>query len=127
MQHGGWLPLLEEVGISQRVAQEFMSLARNAALANASNYSHLPTSPTALYQLSRLAPEVIESGIERGDIHPASVDVEAGEVIEKFPSLQCEPCCRSALCARRCVRRDRAARCLLLVLRCSIMPVTSTT
>lgn len=68
--HGGWLPLLEEVGISQRVAQEFMSLARNAALANASNYSHLPTSPTALYQLSRLAPEVIESGIESGDVHP---------------------------------------------------------
>lgn len=98
--HGGWLPLLREVGIDDRTARQFMSIAHNAAIANRSNCSDLPGSARALYELSRLAPEVIESGIESGDVHPgmtirdakgyaqevtqrdtpANVDTETGEI-----------------------------------------------
>lgn len=65
--HGGWLPMLREVGINAREAQRYMEVAANLKCAK---FAHLPPSPTALLELSRLAPEAIESGIEAGDVHP---------------------------------------------------------
>lgn len=67
MQHGEWLPMLREIGISHTVAKELMSIGGNAAISNGRSSDHLPASTRALYELSRLAPEVIESGIEHGD------------------------------------------------------------
>ncbi|WP_420111634.1 hypothetical protein [Pseudactinotalea sp.] len=67
MQHGEWLPLLREVGINDQVARQLMAVGANPALANPSNCLNLPTAARSLYELSRLAPEVIESGIEHGD------------------------------------------------------------
>lgn len=68
--HGEWLPLLNDIGISKQAAHELMSVGRNPALANVRNCGHLPGAARSLYELSRLAPEAIESGIESGDVHP---------------------------------------------------------
>lgn len=65
--HGAWLPMLRKIGITARDAQRYMAIA--AGLKSA-NFAHLPPSPTTLLELSRLAPEVIESGIESGDVYP---------------------------------------------------------
>ena len=48
-----------------------MAIGRNTALTNASNCAYLPTAARALYELSRLAPEEVEHGIESGAITPA--------------------------------------------------------
>lgn len=68
--HGAWLSMLQEVGISARTSQRLMSIGGNPALANATSSTHLPSALDAIYELSRLAPEAIESGIESGDVHP---------------------------------------------------------
>ncbi|MGP5671427.1 hypothetical protein [Brachybacterium alimentarium] len=47
-----------------------MSIGGNPALANATSSTHLPSALDTIYELSRLAPEAIESGIESGDVHP---------------------------------------------------------
>lgn len=62
--------MLQEVGIDDRAARRLMAIARNAGIKSA-NFADLPASPTALYELSLIDPESIESGIEHGDIHPA--------------------------------------------------------
>lgn len=71
VQHGEWLPLLEQIGISKQVAARLMAVGQNEAIAKVPSSVLLPASLDALYALSRLAPEMIESGIEHGDIHPA--------------------------------------------------------
>lgn len=71
VQHGEWLPLLREVGIDQSTARRLMSIGGNPAIANRGSCHDFPAALRSLYELSRLAPEVIESGIEHGDIHPA--------------------------------------------------------
>lgn len=90
VQHGEWLPLLEQIGIIDGYARKLMSTGHG--FPNRSSWNDLPGGVAALYELSRLAPEAIESGIEHGDIHPANVNTDTGEVVEKFPSLQCESC-----------------------------------
>lgn len=66
--HGGWLPLLDRIGVSSSAAHRYMVAAER--FANFPSLGNLPPSATALYELSRLAPEAIESGIESGDVHP---------------------------------------------------------
>lgn len=65
--HGAWLPMLARIGISQQDANRYMTIARNL---KSPKFGDLPPSATALYELSRLAPEAIDSGIESGDVHP---------------------------------------------------------
>ena len=69
--HGEWLPMLKEIGINDQVARQLMSIGGNPALSNPSNCLDLPTAARALYELSRLDPEVIEEGIANGDVTPA--------------------------------------------------------
>lgn len=54
--------------MSARVAQEFMSIGSNAALTNASNRAYLPTAVRALYELSRIAPDDIETEAITADL-----------------------------------------------------------
>lgn len=68
MQHGEWLPMLQEVGIDQSTARRLMSIGGNPAIANRGNCHDFPAALRSLYELSRLAPEAIESGIEHGDL-----------------------------------------------------------
>lgn len=68
--HGAWLPMLRKIGISDGYARKMMSIAGSGGISNRLSSNDLPSSVDALYQLSRLAPEAIESGIESGDVHP---------------------------------------------------------
>lgn len=70
VNHGEWLPMLKEIGISDGYARKLMSIGRNGAISNRSHGNDFPTAMRALYELSRLDPEDIESGIESGDINP---------------------------------------------------------
>lgn len=70
VNHGEWLPMLKEIGISPSAAERLMSIGRNAAISNSPNLGNLPSAINALYELSRLDPSDIEDGIESGAITP---------------------------------------------------------
>lgn len=78
--HGEWLPMLAEVGISDREARRYMEIARNLKSAN---FADLPASPTALLALSRMGPSDIEAGIQSGAITPKTTIKEAREYAKK--------------------------------------------
>lgn len=65
--HGEWLPMLRQIGISQQDASRYMRIASDL---KSPNFGDLPPSPSALLVIASLTPEAIESGIERGNIHP---------------------------------------------------------
>lgn len=68
VNHGEWLPMLKEIGISSGYAGKLMRISRQ--FANSSYESNLPNNVTVLYELSGLPPEEVESGIESGAITP---------------------------------------------------------
>lgn len=68
VNHGEWLPMLKEIGISDGYARKLMSIGR--AFSNRSYENDLPGNMTVLYELSRMDPEDIEDGIEHGRITP---------------------------------------------------------
>ena len=70
VNHGEWLPMLNEIGIDRQTAHRLMKVGANTALSNVGNYQHLPTALRALSELSRLDPSDIEDGIESGAITP---------------------------------------------------------
>lgn len=76
VNHGEWLPMLKEIGISKQAAHELMSIGRNNAIVNVRNCGLLPTAARALYELSRMAPSDIEDGIEAGECRKARQDQE---------------------------------------------------
>lgn len=63
MNHGEWLPMLEDIGIDKQYAQRLMRIGSNEALSNASHVTHLPNTLRVLLELSRMEPEDIEAGI----------------------------------------------------------------
>ena len=76
VSHGEWQRFLETVNMSQPYASQFMQIG---AKLNHCNCNDLPTSTRALYELSRLEPEDIETGIESGAIHPGMKIEQAKE------------------------------------------------
>lgn len=79
VSHGEWMPMLKAIGISDSYARKLMLVARNLALSDRSHENDLPANFTALYELSRLEPEVIEEGIASGDISPSTTIRDARE------------------------------------------------
>lgn len=69
--HGDWQRLFDggRLRFSLRWAQKLMQVAKNAALSNATNSALLPSSPDALSILARLEPEIIQQGIDDGNVH----------------------------------------------------------
>src|SRR5262245_7840842 len=78
--HGEWLPLLERVGIRDRKAQRLMFIANNLRLANPTYVSHLPPCWGTLYELTKLAPDVLEAGIVDGTINPEITRAEVARL-----------------------------------------------
>lgn len=70
VNHGEWLPMLEEIGIDRQTAFRLMQIGSNTALANVGNYQHFPRAVRALSELSRMDPTDIEDGVESGRITP---------------------------------------------------------
>jgi N6-adenosine-specific RNA methylase IME4 len=83
LNHGDWLPLLAEVGMSARTAQMLMAIA-NSPLANACHARILPTGDiTTLYHLTRLEPERLEAAIREGAVRPDLSRREAVQLTAK--------------------------------------------
>lgn len=68
VNHGEWLPMLKEIGISSGYAGKLMRISRQ--FSNSSYESNLPNNVTVLYELSGMPSEEVESGIESGRITP---------------------------------------------------------
>jgi hypothetical protein len=71
LPHGGFGPLLTQLGLTPRMAQQFMAIARHAVLSNAQRASYLPPAWTTLFELSRLEPDVIDQMIIDGTVTPS--------------------------------------------------------
>jgi hypothetical protein len=78
--HGEWLPLLKRVGIGDRKAQRLMFIANNLRLANPTRVSHLPPCWGTLYELTKLAPDVLEAKIIEGMITPEITRAEVARL-----------------------------------------------
>lgn len=79
VRHGEWLPMLSEIGISEAEASRLRAIATRVG--NLPNLEALPRSVSALYELSRLPAEQIESGIESGAITPDMTIAAAREFV----------------------------------------------
>src|SRR5262245_10866946 len=77
---GEWLPLLKRVGIGERTAQRLMFIANNLRLANPTHVSHLPPCWGTLYELTKLAPDVLEAKIIEGMITPEITRAEVARL-----------------------------------------------
>ena len=89
--HGEWLPMLREIGISHGYAKKLMTIGRNEALSNGSHGNHLPGSFRALYELSRMDPGDLESGIESGAINPNMTTSQARDYAQPEPPANVNP------------------------------------
>ena len=86
--HGEWLPMLDEIGISQQDANMYMRIAENL---KSRNFRDLPASPTALLALSRMDPDDIEAGIESGAISPKMTIKQARDYAQPEPPANVNP------------------------------------
>jgi len=72
LEPGEWTQLFlsGRLPFGLRMAQTLARIADNAALSNAKNLSHLPTSISAVDELASMDPALIDQGIRTGEIQP---------------------------------------------------------
>ncbi len=92
LPHGSFIEAFKQAGLSARMAQMFMSVAGNEALAeaNAKRITHsLPPSIGALYELFRLEPDVFSDALASGNVHAGVTRQQAkalGRRVGRVPS-----------------------------------------
>ena len=84
VRHGEWVSMLKRIGISGAEASRLRSIANR--LADLPSMEALPTSVSALYELSRLPADTINHGIETGDITPDMTIRDAKDYRASFGS-----------------------------------------
>src|SRR5699024_5547148 len=89
VRHGEWLPMLKEIGISEPESRRLQAIGRE--FSNRPNLDDLPRSVTALYELSRVPADEIESGIASGDITPDMTIKDARNFARPEPEPTPEP------------------------------------
>lgn len=70
VNHGEWLPMLEQIGIDETYARRLMQVSRNPAISNQANLPDLPARFAVLREIARMDPSDVEDGIESGRITP---------------------------------------------------------
>lgn len=91
LAHGQLGALLAELGMAPRVAQKFMTIARNPVLRNATPGSHLPTGLTVLYELARVPDEDLARAIGAGEVTSSTTRAEAEAIrLEPAPAPEDE-------------------------------------
>lgn len=88
LEHGQFLDLVGTLGLKPRTAQKFMSIARNEILANASPETHLPTSWTTLYELSRMPDEELERALASGAV---TADMSRKDALQLAAKIRTSP------------------------------------
>jgi hypothetical protein len=89
VHHGEWLPMLKQIGISETESKRLRAIAQR--FGNRPNLDDLPTSPSALYELSRLDLDQIEDGIADGAITPDMTIKDARAFARPEPEPPKEP------------------------------------
>lgn len=77
LPHGSFGPLLDELGLSPRVAQRFMRIAEHPVIANATPESLLPAALSVLDELARLTENELTEALESGEVTPSTTRVAA--------------------------------------------------
>ncbi len=85
LPHGDFLDLVESLGLRPRTAQKFMAIARHELLGNATPGTHLPTSWTTLFELSRAPSELLEQAFADGEVTP---DMSRKDAVQLVARLQ---------------------------------------
>ncbi len=70
LKHGEFTRMFIDLPINQRMAEMYMSIAKNPALTNPKHVSLLPPAISTLYRLSRESPLRLEAALAEGSIHP---------------------------------------------------------
>lgn len=87
IHYGGFKQPLSEAGMEIRTAQRFMAIAHHPVISNTTHVSHLPTTWGTLYELSRVAPPVLEKAIAQGDVRPEMSRADAERVVRMDTEL----------------------------------------
>lgn len=85
VRHGEWLPMLKTIGISETESKRLRAIAER--FSNRPSLDDLPRSVSALYELSRLPAEEIESGVESGVITSDMTIAQARALAEPDPDI----------------------------------------
>jgi hypothetical protein len=80
LEHGEWQALCRRLPFSQRHAHRFRAIATHPTLSNRTFVAILPEDLVVLYQMSRLAPEIVEAAIRDGRIHSRMALQDAREL-----------------------------------------------
>lgn len=86
--HGFWLMLFKDaglarpIGISSKVAQAYMRIARHPMLSNADVLDQLPPHWRTLQTLTRVSDPVLNQALTRGRIHPHMQRAEAEDLVQ---------------------------------------------
>lgn len=95
VRHGEWLPMLKQIGINRSDAQRYMVIGER--FGDYPSLGNLPSSPSALIELSRLPAEDIEQGIESGAITSDMTIAQARDLVNP-PAPEPEPAPATAEC-----------------------------
>ncbi|MDI3462128.1 MAG: hypothetical protein OJF50_000949 [Nitrospira sp.] len=88
LPHGEFQHIFVDLPFDRRTAELYMSIARNTVLSNAKYVSHLPSTVSVLYELSRLPESVLEAALSDGTIPPNLRREDARKLFKPHPSLK---------------------------------------
>lgn len=85
LDHGDFLSLVKSLDLRPRTAQKFMAIARHELISNAPPGTHLPTSWTTLYELSRAPGDLLEQAFIDGKV---TSDMSRKDAVQLVARLQ---------------------------------------
>jgi hypothetical protein len=83
LPHGRWLPLLNELGLSARMAERFIRLAQHPAPANATRVAGLPAAIGTLDVLARLDADTLTQAVKTGEVTPSTTRTQAVRIVQR--------------------------------------------
>ena len=91
LPHGEFMEMVEnELPFGSRTAQVLMQISRNTVLANTQSSAVLPRSLSALVELAKIKPDLLERELNVGSIHPDMTCKDAQLLYEKIHNAQYE-------------------------------------
>jgi hypothetical protein len=93
LPHGQFGPLLDELGLSARMAQRFMRVAAHPVLGNATRVTHLPAAIGTLDELTRWDPAELAEAIDSGEITTTTTRAEAQSTRRQVEPASPATCC----------------------------------
>jgi len=89
LPHGAFGPLLDELGLSPYVANQFMRVANNNVLSKCCPGNTLPAAVTILDELTKLDDKVLEAKIAAGEITASTTKKQAKQLVNYAKDPYC--------------------------------------